>query len=331
MIAQLDWQYIRTKPLKSISRLNSYFFIEGRPVTTRGQWINPFVLYQLRLVKLLPIAGKVIKPIFILGMGRSGTTILGKVLSIHKQVGFLNEPKALWHVVYPDEDIFGNYSKNPGRYRLDEKDCSESNCLSAHKLYKYSMFLTGSRRIADKYPEMIFRVPFLRCIFPDAKFILLVRSGWDTLQSVESWSNTKGNKNQNNTHDWWGVNNRKWKLLVKEIVDKDPKMADIAASVSTISSQEDRAAVEWVSIMQEALRHIRSAPEEFLVIRFEEFIGQFEYNINRLLKFCELPEDSHQLEYAKRILSPRPAYGMCSLHPAIEGIFRETMEDFDYT
>ena len=330
MIAQLDPEYICTNPIKAISRLNSYFFIEGRPVTTRGQWINPFILAQLELIKRLPSFNIVKKPIFILGMGRSGTTILGKVLSIHNQVGFLNEPKALWHVVYPNEDIIGTYSNNSAHYRLDEKFYSERIRHAAHKLYGYCLFITGSERIVDKYPEMIFRIPFLRKIFSDAKFILLVRNGWDTVQSVESWSKRQGRKKRNVSHDWWGVDRRKWKLLIKDIVNSDPNLAELAADISTFTSQKDMAAVEWVAMMQEGIRHIGSIPEQIYMVRFEEFVENPTSVINKLLDFCELPEDIKQIKYANRILSPRRAYGECTLHPAITEIFLKTMENLDY-
>ncbi len=101
MPAQLDSLYIRTRPTKAVSRLISYALFEGRPLTTRGRWINPLVFALSGTLKTLPQIKKVKKPIFIIGMGRSGTTILGVVMSMHRDVGFLNEPKALWHSIYP--------------------------------------------------------------------------------------------------------------------------------------------------------------------------------------------------------------------------------------
>ena len=65
-------------------------------------------------------------PIFIVGTGRSGTTILGKILSVHKQVAFLNEPKALWFFANKEDDLIGSYSKSKGRYHFNENDYSIS-------------------------------------------------------------------------------------------------------------------------------------------------------------------------------------------------------------
>ena len=88
--------------------------------------------------------------------------------------------------------------------------------------------------------------------------------------------------------------------------------------------------MEWIAIMREGSRLIKSIENEIIMVRFEDFISNPETEIGKLLDFCELPEDRKQLEYANRILSPRPAYGECPLHPAVEGIFLETMQEFAY-
>lgn len=110
MIAQINALYIKTRPWKLYSRFMSYVLFEGRPATTRGQWINPLVFSILRTAKALPALKSVRKPIFITGMGRSGTTALGIAMSMHRDIGYMNEPKALWHTAYPYEDVIGHYS-----------------------------------------------------------------------------------------------------------------------------------------------------------------------------------------------------------------------------
>ena len=44
-------------------------------------------------------------PVFIIGCGRSGTTILGKTLSSHPEIKYLNERRDLWHKSYPEFNI----------------------------------------------------------------------------------------------------------------------------------------------------------------------------------------------------------------------------------
>jgi len=94
MVAQLDKEYVELSKERALKRFLSYLFFEGRPHTTKGQWFNPVVFALLRLLAKLPGDKSLNKPVFITGLGRSGTTVLGLIMSVHKDLGYLNEPKA---------------------------------------------------------------------------------------------------------------------------------------------------------------------------------------------------------------------------------------------
>ncbi|MEZ6190803.1 MAG: hypothetical protein R3C45_05870 [Phycisphaerales bacterium] len=51
MIAQLDGDYIRTRPSKAISRIVTHLLLQGRPLTTSMRWMNPLLMAQYGLVK----------------------------------------------------------------------------------------------------------------------------------------------------------------------------------------------------------------------------------------------------------------------------------------
>jgi hypothetical protein len=55
------------------------------------------------------------RPVFIIGCGRSGTTILGATLAQHQLVTYLNEPCHLWFSAYPETDIWDTEGVLPGR------------------------------------------------------------------------------------------------------------------------------------------------------------------------------------------------------------------------
>ena len=331
MIAQIDKHYIRTRPYKAISRLVNHVLLQGRPLTTRWQWLNPLLFAQFNFIKRLPQLKKVEKPIYIMGIGRGGTTILGTVLSMHPHVNFLNEPKALWHAIYPDEDVIGSYGHGLARYRLGAEDVSPQVYQFAHRLYGYCLTLTGSKRILDKYPEMIFRESFVRTIFPDAKLIFLVRNGWDTVRSIEVWSQRFTQKKGHEVHNWWGADQRKWRLLVQDIISKDPAFARSYAEIATLTLHRDMAAVEWIVAMREGLRLMQSIPDAIYQVRYEELTSNPENTLKNILAFCELPEDKKLFSYAKRVLIPGPSKKPSLLHPAIKSLFMETMQMLDYS
>ena len=331
MIAQIDPLYIRTRPTKVLTRLMSYAFFEGRPVTTKGRWINPLVFSILKTVstnnsKYKPVE----KPIFILGTGRSGTTILGIVLSMHREVGYLNEPKAMWHLIHPYEDVIGNYSQADAKYRLTAEDATDEMHRRASQMFGAYLTATRSQRLVDKYPELIFRVGFVRALFPDARFIFLVRNGWDTCHSIATWSERLGVQINGEKHDWWGVDDRKWRLLVEQLVKTDPALSEVTDEIKHFERHIDRAAVEWLVTMREGIRLMQAASDYIHLLRFEELTLEPDKTLAELCDFCELSTDSTFREYARQTLHPVPARQPFDVHPKIATIFHDTMKELRY-
>jgi hypothetical protein len=332
MIAQIDPLYIKLRPWKAFTRLMSHLFFQGRPLTTKGQWLNYPLSAMLKGITHMPQTQQVEKPIFIIGTGRSGTTILGKVLSLHRDVGFLNEPKLLWHIAYPKEDLIGSYTQGPASYRLNSKQATKKVHQRIHRLYGFYLLITGAKRILDKYPEMIFRISFIRKIFPDGKFILLVRNGWDTISSIASWSKHNKVTRHAESCDWWGVNNRKWRLLAEQVVESIPILSSLSDEVNTLSRQEDMAAVEWTATMYQGLQLMEEMPEQIHLIRYENMIHSPQRTLSKITDFCELQPDTVPLVYGSKALTPRSSNDpTMDLHPAIQEAFEEMMTALGYT
>lgn len=331
MIAQLDALYLRLRPFKLWSRLISYGLFEGRPLTTRGRWINPLVFTLFSIEKKIPQLRQVNKPVFILGTGRSGTTVLGIVLSIHRAVGFLNEPKALWHSAFENEDLIGSYSRSNAHYRLAECDVSEAQRKSMHRLFGAYLTASVSSRVVDKYPELIFRVPFVQSIFPDAKFLFLVRNGWDTCHSIQGWSNRLGEQIGDEVHDWWGVDRRKWNLLVEQLVPEHADLKPYAAEMRNWNTQTDMAAVEWIITMREGLALLKQYPNDVLRIDYEALCVAPRQRLKDTVAFIEADvSDEIFYKYAEETLKQTPAKRPFLLHSAIEKPFLETMRQLGY-
>ena len=332
MIAQINPLYIKTRPTKVLTRLMSYALFEGRPVTTKGRWINPLVFSILKAVSGNNNRYKSVKkPIFILGTGRSGTTVLGIVLSMHREVGYLNEPKAIWHLIHPHEDIIGNYSQSHAKYRLAAEEATDEMRRRATQMFGAYLTTTRSERLVDKYPELIFRVDFVRALFPDARFIFLVRNGWDTCQSIATWSKRLGVRVNGEKHDWWGVEDRKWRLLIEQLVKTDPAFSEIADKVERLERHLDRAAVEWIITMREGIRLMETSPDCTHFVRFEDLTAKPDETLSALCDFCELPTDTTFQEYARQTLHPVPAREPFDIHPEIAPMFHETMAKLQFS
>lgn len=330
MIAQVDTEYFKRKPFSAYRRIISRIFFEGRPITTKGRWFNKIVFTLFNIEILLPQTQKVIKPIFIIGTGRSGTTILGTLLSIHEDVGFLSEPKAVWHAVHSGEDVSGNYTLGPARYRLSEEDASQEVVDRAHRLFGFYLTMVKANRIIDKNPELVFRIPFVKKIFPDAKFIFLVRNGWDTVKSIVNYSVRDGKNVNGEIHDWWGVNNRKWRIMLDELVANDKDLSSELQTIQSFTSHKDMATVEWIVTMKEGLKNLNEYPNTVMLQRYEDFATYPRINLEKMLSFCDLDAYDDLLSYAELRLHEAPKYERFEVNPFLRKSFHSILDQLGY-
>ncbi len=239
---------------------------------------------------------------FIVGMGRSGTTLLGRILAAHPGVGFLNEPKAMWHVIRNDEDIIGSYApSNTGRLYLGAEDADEKVSKRAHALFAWYLRASHSERVVDKYPELIFRHAFVRAMFPDARLLIAVRSPWSTFTSVATWSGSHATDDA----DWWGVRDQKWEILwTQGVVQRTANSDLVSLDLAEESDNHVRAAVEWIVTMREAIS--LAAVDPFAqVIHYDELVQRPRELISETLRFCELSASPRTEAYAEAIVAPQ--------------------------
>lgn len=330
MVAQVDGAYSAYGVGRLARRLVSYSLFEGRPATTRGQWFNPVVFKWLGLLGRLPGMPVITAPIFVTGLGRSGTTILGILLSLHREVGFLNEPKAIWHLIDPRQDLNANYAPEGGVYRLAAGDVTAATRSRASRIFSRYLAVTGARRLVDKYPELIFRVDYVREIFPDARFIFITRSGADAIPSVVKWSERLGVSRNGAVEDWWGRHDAKWRYLREQLILPDPHYAPVHALATARLDPTNRAALEWIVTMREGMEQERRLPQAVIRIAYEALLADPVGELERLQRRCGLEPDPAVTDYAAKRLYDNPAKAWPSLHPAVDRLFRETMHALGY-
>jgi hypothetical protein len=163
---------------------------------------------KARLVVALAPLGPIERPIFILGCGRSGTTILGTALSCHPQVTYLNEPRKLWAAYFPETDLYAP----EGKLVLNAQDTTAARSEKLRRLFKYETIKTKKPVLVEKLPLNSFRLSFIYEIFPDARFVHIVRNGLEVAKSIEKLAN-KGN--------WFGNKDHKWNQLANYAASRD--------------------------------------------------------------------------------------------------------------
>ena len=328
MIAQLNREYIKAFPKKILSRLYSYFFIEGRPATTKGRWFNPITLAFLRNASKAKAITESESPLFITGTGRSGSTILGMVLSTHNDVLFLNEPKAMWFLANPADDIIGSYAGQEGRYLMYGKDLVDGCAQQVKGVYSRALKFTGTRKIVDKYPEMLFRTDYLCEMFSKPRFIFLSRNAADTIASTTNW--TVKHRIEESKEDWWGVDGRKWKLLVEQVVPQDEDLSNHVEIVRGLTSESDKAAVEWIVSMNHGLKQILKYPDCVLRIRYEDLCENSNHELKRICDFAGLPVDEKMLAYGRQTIKKQNVHHHPKVHPVLAEAIRKVSHRLGY-
>ena len=119
------------------------------------------------------------QPIFIVGMPRSGTSLVEQILDSHSKVYGAGELNTLTRLVNP---IIKNYLAG------DIKNLTETTLLFIHQEYTdmLSRLSTSKTIITDKLPLNFQYIGFILSVFPDAKIIHLKRDARATC-----WSNYK--------------------------------------------------------------------------------------------------------------------------------------------
>jgi hypothetical protein len=328
MIAQINKNYFLATKSRVLIRLLSYFLYEGRPVTTKGRWFNPLTFLYLKAAANAKHNVNAESPLFITGTGRSGSTILGMVLSVHRDVGFLNEPKAIWYLTNSSDDLIGSYSKSEASYCMNASDVSEIGSNLVKSIYSSFLSISGSKKIVDKFPEMIFRIEYLNTIFKHPKFLFLYRNPWDTISSTAEWSDQHTNKNKK--EDWWGINNRKWKLLLQQVVSHDKMLAPYIDTIRELTSQQDKAAVEWIVTMNQGIQMMLLYPDQVLPVKYEELSSEPLKILNNICNFSGLKKDDRFLDFAMKTIHPVNRSSEVKVHPILMPVITSISKQLGY-
>jgi hypothetical protein len=258
---------------------------------------------------------------FILGSPRSGTTIMEDTLERHPKIDTWYEP--LFVTDYHFRDAIHD--------ERDEADARPEVKAQIRRAFDYYRKQRRSQLVVDKNPFNSFRLPFLYAIFPEAKFIHMLRDGRDATLSIRvEWEKRNKLLTQNNAFDrvqalrryldrqplmmhkiaalwfeighplnllkganatsyreWRWRGHKGWGLRFKgweEVIDK-VSVVEFSAMVWTKS-------VEAVEVN----RHCIPA-EQFLEVRYENFLKDPEGALNGIFHFLELETPSDFLAH----------------------------------
>jgi tetratricopeptide (TPR) repeat protein len=121
-------------------------------------------------------------PVFIVGMPRSGTSLVEQIVSSHPQVYGAGELSFFTSVAHN----ITNFIKEPDTYPECMLECDDSVVVkfSSEYLEKLGNHSQGTIRITDKMPDNFLRIGLIKTLFPKARIIHCQRNALDTCTSI---------------------------------------------------------------------------------------------------------------------------------------------------
>jgi hypothetical protein len=236
---------------------------------------------------LLPVQG-VSKPVFILGCGRSGTTIFGTALSKHKSITYLNEPRHLWFAAYPETDIWtARAAKRQGKLALTAEDANQQKSDKLRRLFRFETILANRPLLVEKLPINSFRLSFIEEVFPDARFIHIHRNAMEVARSIAT---------QCDSGLWFASHVYKWNELVR--------YAQARGETSTLpalcSNYFQMGLLEWRLSTEAIVTFLRNlAGERYFEISYEQLIQDPVSILEQVFAFLQIGYDTNPMEFVR--------------------------------
>ena len=111
------------------------------------------------------------EPIFIIGMPRSGTTLIEQIISNHHSVFGAGEVNFIPELI----------KKNPKNYKLSMINFKK---IGDEYINKMQLLSNNSKRFTDKLPINFLNIGFIKLIFPNSKIIHSYRNSADNVLSI---------------------------------------------------------------------------------------------------------------------------------------------------
>ena len=131
----------------------------------------------------------VVDPIFVVGCPRSGTTLLGQCLAAHPVLAAGDESSFISKIAFIYSYLY--QGENSRRWSPLRDYISETELLRLLRQFTDGLLgsfvdRNGQKRFLDHTPWYVRVIPFISVMYPDAKFIHIIRDGRDVAMSLSA-------------------------------------------------------------------------------------------------------------------------------------------------
>ena len=235
---------------------------------------------------------KISDPVFIVGCGRSGTTIFGSALSKHASITYLNEPREIWYAAYPETDIWtSRAASRGGKLCLTESDVGSRKSSKLSRLFYLETILTRRPFLVEKLPVNNFRLKFIRAIFPNARFVHIYRNGLEVARSIEKTCEDGA---------WFGADSYKWDKLVEYAQER----GEIGQLTEICTTYFDKGLFEWRLSTEAVVEFLKTLPDnQYYELSYDELMDEPVEVVARVLDFIGVGRDERVDNFVSAIVS----------------------------
>jgi hypothetical protein len=144
---------------------------------------------------------RVAEPIILMGAPRSGTSLLAEVLGSHPDVALAREPRLVWR-----------YRNDDRSDQLRPEHATPEVIAHIHDSFGALLAEQRATRLVEKTPANAVRPAFVDAVFPDARYVHIVRDGWAAVPSISSFWERRGT----------GLDRRQLRKLRRRISEAHP-------------------------------------------------------------------------------------------------------------
>jgi hypothetical protein len=236
----------------------------------------------------------------IVGCPRSGTTVFGQILSCYPDFLYLFEPRYIWCSGNPELNVWGA-GANKGRLYWDAGDVNPQERRRLARWFHFALTLSGKRRLVEKLPLHIFRIRWMSAMFPDAKFIQVIRNGPDVALSLQKLVKQRFSAERGYAEGYWESN---WNYLMFE--DYAGRVPELSGPLAVVRSRDDnyaRSLFAWLCSVWEGCRAGEEiGSERYLEVCYEDLVREPEMVLGQAFDFLEEPVDEGTVAQARRVL-----------------------------
>lgn len=231
---------------------------------------------------------KLIEPIIILSAPRAGSTLLFETLAKHPDLWTVGGES---HQIIEHIPALSTVARGYVSNRLDSDDADDDTIQTLQtRFYQAARKANGQTnagseqqiRLLEKTPKNALRIPFLLSVFPDAKFIYLVRDPRENISSImDGWRSGRFV-----TYPEITATDSRWSFLLPD-----------GWQYYKAASKAEVARFQWQAANDAILNNLLQLPtNQFEVVSYQDLVTQPMEVIARLTEFSHLSPFSQSLQ-----------------------------------